>query len=139
MKRHKERQFDEGWIVQTKSTWKYVWILLVSAADVTLMKFCRQLPGVRSEPTQVQECEVFKWRRRYKRSSMETVISTRMSHKAKRDKAQPRIVTPECARNACIRALREHPMHTNEEVDDQQNDVKVSSTRDMRYVIRVPS
>ena len=28
---------------------------------------------------------------------METVISTRMSHKAKRDKAQPRIVTPECA------------------------------------------
>ena len=53
--------------------------------------------GVRSEPTQMQECEVFKWRRRYKRSSMETVISTRMSHKAKRDKAQPRIVTPECA------------------------------------------
>ena len=38
--------------------------------------------GVRSEPTQMQECEVFKWRRRYKRSSMETVISTRMSHKA---------------------------------------------------------
>ena len=41
---------------------------------------------VRSEPTQMQECEVFKWRRRYKRSSMETVVSTRMSHKAKRDK-----------------------------------------------------
>ena len=53
--------------------------------------------GVRSEPTQMQECEVFKWRRRYKRSSMETVISTRMSHKAKRNKAQPRIVIPECA------------------------------------------
>ena len=53
--------------------------------------------GVRSEPTQMQECEVFKWRRRYRRSSMETVISTRMSHKAKRNKAQPIIVIPECA------------------------------------------
>ena len=53
--------------------------------------------GVRSEPTQMQECEVFKWRRGYKRSSRETVISTIMSHKAKRDKAQPRNVTSECA------------------------------------------
>ena len=53
--------------------------------------------GVRSEPTKMQEFEVFKWRRRYKRSSMETVISTRMSHEAKRNKAQPRIVIPECA------------------------------------------
>ena len=26
--------------------------------------------GVRSEPRQMQECEVFKWRRRCKRSSM---------------------------------------------------------------------
>ena len=52
---------------------------------------------VKSEPTQMQVCQVFKWRRRYKRSSKETVISTRMSHKAKRDKAHPRIVTPECA------------------------------------------
>ena len=33
-----------GRIVQTKSTWKYVWIPLVSAADVTLMEFWRQLP-----------------------------------------------------------------------------------------------
>ena len=46
--------------------------------------------GVRSEPTQMQECEAFKWRRRYKRSSMETVISTRMSHETKKNKAQPR-------------------------------------------------
>ena len=53
--------------------------------------------GVRSELTQVQECEVFKRRRRYKRSSMETVISTRMSHEAKRNKTQPRIVMLECA------------------------------------------
>ena len=28
---------------------------------------------------------------------METVISTRMSHEAKRNEAQPRIVIPECA------------------------------------------
>ena len=52
---------------------------------------------VGSEPTQMQECEVFKWRRRSKRSSMETVISTRLSHEVKRNKAQPRNVTPECA------------------------------------------
>ena len=32
-----------GRTVQTKSTWNYVWILLVSAADVTLMKFWRHL------------------------------------------------------------------------------------------------
>ena len=53
--------------------------------------------GVRSESTQLQECEVFKWRRRYKRSSMQTVISTRMPNEAKRNRAQPRIVTPEYA------------------------------------------
>ena len=45
----------------------------------------------------MEECKVFKWRRRYKISPMETVISTRMSHKAKRDEAHPRIVTSECA------------------------------------------
>ena len=39
-----------GRIVQTKSTWKYVWILLVSAADVTLMKFWRQLPESDQNP-----------------------------------------------------------------------------------------
>ena len=53
--------------------------------------------GVRSELTQLQECEVFKWRRRYKRSSMQTVTSTRMPHEAKRNRAQPRIVIPEYA------------------------------------------
>ena len=53
--------------------------------------------GVRSEPTQLQECEVFKWRRRYKRSSVQTVISTRMHHEVKRNRAQPRIVIPEYA------------------------------------------
>ena len=43
--------------------------------------------------------------------------------------------------NECIRAPREHPMHTYAEVDDQQHDVKVSCTsaRVIRYVIRVRS
>ena len=43
--------------------------------------------------------------------------------------------------SACLRALHEHPMHTNAEVDDQQCGVKVSytSARVMRYVIRVRS
>ena len=81
---------------RTSSTWE-------NCVDKINMEVCdadeglATVAGVRSEPTQMQECEVFKWRRRYKRSSMETVISTRMSHKAKRGKARPRIVTPECA------------------------------------------
>ena len=80
-----------GRIVQTRSTWKHACILLVSAADVTLMKFWRQLPESDQNP---YSC---KWRRRCKRSSMQTVISTRMPHEAKRNRAQPRIVLPEHA------------------------------------------
>ena len=89
----------------------------------------------------MQECEVFKWRRKYKRSSTETIISTIMSHKAKRDSPAKNCDTGVRRCNACVRALHEHPMHTNAEVDDQQNGVKVShtSTKVMRYVIRVPS
>ena len=37
-------------IVQTKSIWKYAWILLVSAADVALMEFWRQLPESDQNP-----------------------------------------------------------------------------------------
>ena len=72
--------------------------------------------GVRSEPTQLQECEVFKWRRRYKRSSMQTAISTRVPHEARRNTAQARIVIPEyadamrvsehCASTSCTRTQR---------------------------------
>ena len=62
--------------------------------------------GVRSEHTQLQECEVFKWRRRYRRSSMQTVISTTMPHEAKRNRAQPRIVIPEYA--DAMRASEHH-------------------------------
>ena len=53
--------------------------------------------GIRSQPTQMQECEVSKRRRKYEESSIETVISTTTSHKAKRDEAQPRVVTHEYA------------------------------------------
>ena len=48
---------------------------------------------------------MFKWRRRYKRSSMQTVISTRLHHEAKRNRAQPRIVIPE---NADAMSVSEH-------------------------------
>ena len=73
-----------GRIVQTRSTWKHVWILLVCAADVTLMKFGRQLPESDQNPHKCKSAKCSSGRR-YKRSSMETVISTRMPHEAKRN------------------------------------------------------
>ena len=91
---------------ETSSTWKDCADKINMEVCLDALGKCRRcdddevlatVAGVRSEPTQMQECEVFKWRRGYKRSSRETVISTIMSHKAKRDEAQPRIVTSECA------------------------------------------
>ena len=83
-----------GRIVQTRSTWKHtVDECRRCDADEVLVTVAR----VGSEPTQMQECDVFKWRRRSKRSSMEAVISTRMLHEAKRNRAHPRIVIPEYA------------------------------------------
>ena len=79
---------------------------------------------VRSESTQMQECEVFRWCCRCNRLSKETVISTSMSHKAKRDKAQPRTVTPECAD---AMRVSEHyastPCTRTQRFDGQQSDV----------------
>ena len=49
--------------------------------------------GIRTE----QECEMFKWRHEYEKSSMQTVISTTTSHRAKRDEAQLRAVAHEYA------------------------------------------
>ena len=49
--------------------------------------------GIRTE----QECEMFRRRHEYEKSSMQTVISTTTSHKAKRDEAQIRVVTHEYA------------------------------------------
>ena len=41
------------------------------------------------------ECEMFKRRHEYEKSSMQTVISTTTSHRAKRAEAQLRVVTHE--------------------------------------------
>ena len=72
--------------------------------------------GIKTEQTQVQECEMFRRCQKYEKSSMQTVISTTTSHKAKRDETQPRIVTLEyadamrapehCASTPRTRALR---------------------------------
>ena len=61
-----------------------------SAADVTLMKCWRQLPESRVRSVQVAS-------QIHESLSAEAVVSTRMSHKAKRERAQPRIAAPECA------------------------------------------
>ena len=53
--------------------------------------------GIETEQTQVQECKMFRRRHKYEQSSVQTVISTTTSHKAKRDETQPRIVTLEYA------------------------------------------
>ena len=79
--------------------------------------------GIRSEPTQ-------------------TVISTKKSHKAKRDEVQQRVVTHEFAD---AMPAPEHcastPRTRAPEVGDQQNDVEVpcTSASVMRYVICVLS
>ena len=49
--------------------------------------------GIRTE----QECEMFRRRHEYEKSSMQTVMSTTTSHRAKRDETQPRVVTHEYA------------------------------------------
>ena len=49
--------------------------------------------GIRTE----QECEMFRRRHEYEKSSMQTVASTTTSYKAKRDETQPRVVTREYA------------------------------------------
>ena len=67
-----------------------------------------------------QEFEMFRRRHEYEKSSMQTVISTTTSHRAKRDGAR--------RRDACTRALREHPTHTNDTISYQQSDVEVSYT-----------
>ena len=56
---------------------------------------------LRMQPRQskilVQECEMFRRRHKYEKSSMHTVISTTTSHKAKRDDTQLSVVTHEYA------------------------------------------
>ena len=53
--------------------------------------------GIETEQIQVQECEMFRRRHKYEKSSIQTVISTTTSHKTKRDETQLRVVTHEYA------------------------------------------
>ena len=55
---------------------------------VETLSWCATVGGNRTE----QECEMFRRRHEYEKSSMQTVISTTTSHKAKRDETQPRVV-----------------------------------------------
>ena len=70
--------------VLIKPTWKYVETLLVNAATVS---WYATVGGIETEQTLVQECEMFRRRHEYEKSSAQTVISTTTSHKAKRDEA----------------------------------------------------
>ena len=95
--RHKESQFDAGGLCRQHQRGSMSRYCLVSAADVTLMKFWRQLPESDQNPHRCKSAKCASGVADTERSSMQTVISTRMPHEAKRNKAQPRIVIPECA------------------------------------------
>ena len=82
-----------GRIVQTRSTWKHVCILLVSAADAD--EVLTTVAGVRSESTQLQECEVFKCVADTKGHPCRQSSARESATKPKRNRAQPRIVIPE--------------------------------------------
>ena len=58
---------------------------------VETLSWYTKVGGIRTE----QECEMFRWRHEYEKSSMQTVISTTTSHRAKRDEAQLRVATHE--------------------------------------------
>ena len=80
---HKESQFDVCRQDQHGSMSGYCWWVPLPESD--------------QNPHSCKSAKCFKWRRRYNRSSMQTVISTRMLHEAKRNRAQPSIVIPEYA------------------------------------------
>ena len=56
-----------------------------------------RIVGIRGELTQMQEFEVFEWKRKSEKPSNEKVISTKMFHKAKGDEVRSRIVAREYA------------------------------------------
>ena len=60
---------------------------------VETLSWYATIGGIRTE----QECQMFRRRYEYAKSSMQTVISTTTSHKAKKDEAQLRVVTHEYA------------------------------------------
>ena len=88
--------------------------------------------GVRPEPTQMQECEVFRWRRGYKRSSRETVISTRMFPPSQeRDKAQPRTCESRSERSV---VARKHQNDDRREARGKPGRSPWSSTPSSRFI-----
>ena len=68
---------------------------------VEIVSWCATVGGIKTEQMQVQECEIFRRRHKYEKSSMQTAISTTASHKAKRDETQLTVVTHECADAMC--------------------------------------
>ena len=68
---------------------------------VEILSWYATVGGLETEQTQVQECEMFRRRHKYEKSSMQTVISTTTSQKAKRDETQLRVVTHEYAHERC--------------------------------------
>ena len=98
---------------RTSSTW-------VERADQTDMEVCLDttdeccdcyaveilgwyatVGGIRTEQNRTQECEMFRRRHGNEKSSMQTVVSTTTSRKAKRDETQPRVVTHEYVDATC--------------------------------------
>ena len=78
--------------VLIKPTWKYVTTGEYCDCDaVETLSWCTTVGGTRTE----QECEMFRRCHEYEKSSMQTVISTTTSHRAKRDEAQLKVVTHE--------------------------------------------
>ena len=64
---------------------------------VEILSWYTTVGGIETEQRQVQECEMFRRRHKYDKSSMQTVISTTTSHKGKRDETHLRVVTHEYA------------------------------------------
>ena len=63
---------------------------------VEILGWYATVGGIRTEPIQMQECEMFRRHHKHEKSSMQIVISTTTSHKAKR------VVTREYADAMCV-------------------------------------
>ena len=124
-----------GRSVPVKSMWKYVQTPLVSAANVTLAKFwsrMRKLPASDQNPHRCKSARCPSGGgRKYEKSSMETVISTKTSLTAKRDEAQPLV----SALTRCVH-LSTPRTHT---VSDQQGDVDKCRRRQLESCYALPA
>ena len=64
---------------------------------VGILSWYATVGGIKTEPKRMQDCEMFRRRHKYEKPSMQTVVCTTTSHKAKRDETQLRVVTHEYA------------------------------------------